>query len=154
MSSVRSLAEASAPSPVGDNSAALTSGAKMPDSVKAALAALGGLAVAVITLLATFGVVTWSSAQTGLATAEAAAVVGFLSACAANFWPGTKREPVAVSGTFTALVAATLALVSGFHVWTLTQDEISALMGLLTAMLAVGAALFVRGQVTAAKPKA
>jgi hypothetical protein len=51
-------------------------------------------------------------------------------------------------------VAATLALLSGFRVWTLTQDEISALVGLLTAMLAVGTALFARGQVAATKAKA
>jgi hypothetical protein len=149
MSTVETPAEISPPSPPDDNP-----GAKMPDGVKGSLAALGGLVVAVITLLATFGVVKWSSTQTGLATAEAAAAVGFLSACAANFWPGTKREPVAVGGTLTALMAATLALLSGFHVWTLTQDEISALVGLLTAMLAVGTALFARGQVAATKAKA
>lgn len=121
----------------------------LPGTVKSLLVALGGVAVAIITLLATFGVVTWSSAQTGLATAESAAVVGFLSACVAHFWPGTTKEPVAVGGTFTALVATTLALLSGFHVWTLTQEEISALMGLVTALIAVGAALFVRNRVTA-----
>jgi hypothetical protein len=138
-SSASAAAPAVAPAPVP----------KLPDGVKSLLAALGGLAVAVITLLATFGVVNWSSAQTGLATAEAVAVVGFLSACVANFWHGTQKEPVAVGGTFTALVAATLALMSGFNVWRLTQDEISALVGLVTAVLVVATALFARGKVTA-----
>lgn len=124
-------------------------GAGLPDTIKSLLAALGGVAVAVITLLTSFSVVSWSAAETGLATAEAAAAIGFLSACVAHFWPGTQKEPVAVAGTFTALVAATLALLSGFHVWTLTQDETSALLGLVTAVLAVGAALFARGKVTA-----
>ncbi len=132
--------------PVGD---ALAPAAGLPDQVKSLLAALGGVAVAVITLLTSFSVVHWSAAETGLATAEAAAVIGFLSACVAHFWHGTQKEPVAVAGTFTALVAATLALLSGFHVWTLTQEEISALLGLVTAVLAVGAALFARGKVTA-----
>jgi hypothetical protein len=127
-----------------------SSEAKMPDGVKGFLAALGGVAVATITLLATFHVVHWSSAQTGLATAEAAAAVGFLSALAAHFWPGTKKEPVAVGATLTALVAATLALLSGFNVWKLSQAEISALVGLLTALLAVCTALFARGKVTPA----
>jgi hypothetical protein len=121
---------------------------KVPDKVKGVLVALGGVAVAVITLLVTFRAVNWSPAQTGLATAEAAAVVAFVSACVAHFWPGTQKEPVAVGGTFTALVAATLALMSGFNVWTLTQDEIGALMGFVTALLAVVAALVARGQVT------
>jgi hypothetical protein len=115
------------------------------------LAALGGVAVAVITLLAAFGVVKWSSTRTGLATAEAAAAIGFLTACVAHLWPGTQPEPVAVGGTLTALVAATLALMSGFNAWMLTQDEIGALVGLVTALIAVGTALFARGQVTAKK---
>jgi len=121
----------------------------MPDWVKGLLAALGGVAVAVITLLTAFNAVPWSASQTALATAESAAVVAFLTAVVAHVWPGTKQEPVAVGGTFTALVAATLALMSGFNVWTLTQVQISALVGLVTALIAVGTALLVRGQVTA-----
>lgn len=141
----------SAPPPPAGNGAAPAAGNKLPDEVKGLLVALGGLAVAVITLLAAFGTVKWSSTQTGLATAEAAAVIAFLSACTAHVWPGTQKEPVAVGGTFTALVAATLALVSGFNLWTLTQDEVSALVGLVTGLLAVVTALFARSQVTANK---
>jgi hypothetical protein len=128
--------------------------AKMSDRVKGALIALGSVSVAVITLLVTFGAVNWSSTQTGLVTAEAAAAVGFLTACVAHFLPGTKKEPVAIGGTFTALVAATLALMSGFDVWKLTQDEISALVGLVIALIAVGTALFARSQVRAEPQKA
>lgn len=122
---------------------------RLPDEVKGLLAALGGLAVAVITLLAAFGAVSWSSTQTGLATAEAAACVGFVSACVAHFWPTTQKEPVAVAGTLTALVAATLALLGGFDVWTLTKNEIGALVGLVTALVAVVSSLFARSNVTA-----
>jgi phosphatidylserine synthase len=147
MSTVTLTADARPPAAPG-------SAAKMQDGVKGFLAALGGVAVATITLLATFHVVRWSSTQTGLATAEAAAAVGFLSALAAHFWPGTKKEPVAVGATLTALVAATLALLSGFKAWKLSQDEISALVGLLTALLAVCTALFARGKVTATDQKA
>lgn len=123
--------------------------AKLPDGIKGSLAGLGGVAVAVITLLTVFNAVHWSNGQTGLATAEAAAVVAFLSACVAHFWPGTKKEPVALGGTFTALLAATLALMSGFDVWTLTQAQISALVGLVTALVGVGTALVARSRVTA-----
>lgn len=152
MSTVSSpLQTESPPPPSAGNGAAPAAGNVLPDWVKGLLATLGGVAVAVITLLVAFGAVTWSPTQTGLATAEAAAVIGLLSACTAHFWPGTQKEPVAVGGTFTALVAATLALVSGFNLWTLTQDETSALVGLVTAMLAVGTALFARSQVTANK---
>jgi hypothetical protein len=142
------------PMPAGVDAAAPGSEPKLPDAVKGLLAALGGVAVAVITLLAAFGVVKWSSTQTGLATTEAAAVVGFLTACVAHFWPWTQKEPVAVGGTFTALIATTLAVLSGFNVWTLSEDEISALVGLVTAVLAIGTALFARGQVTANKQPA
>ncbi len=127
---------------------AQTGTAKLPDTIKGLLAALGGLAVALISLLTAFGAVSWSPAQTGLATAEAAAVIAFLSACVAHLWPSTPKEPVAVGGTLTALVAATLALVSGFNVWTLSQTEVSALVGVVTALLAVATALFARTQVT------
>jgi hypothetical protein len=121
---------------------------KVPDWVKGVIAGLGGLSVALITLLVTFGTVDWSSTQTGLATAEVAAVVAFASACVAHFWPTTPKEPVALGGTLTALVAATLALVSAFNLWRLTQDEISALVGFVTALLAVGTALVARSRVT------
>jgi hypothetical protein len=125
---------------------------RLPDGMKELLGGLGGVAVAVITLLAVFNAVNWSSGQTALATAEAAAVVAFLSACVAHLWHGTKKEPVALGGTFTAFVTATLALMSGFDVWTLTQAQVSALVGLVTALIAVGTALFARSQVTA-QPK-
>lgn len=125
--------------------------AKLPDGIKGLLAGLGAVAVAVITLLTAFNAVKWSNSQTALATAEAAAVVAFLTACVAHFWPGTQKEPVALGGTFTALVAATLALMSAFNVWTLTQVQISALVGLVTALIGVGAALFARGKVTPKK---
>jgi hypothetical protein len=123
--------------------------AKLPDKIKGVLVALGGLAIALISLLTAFGAVSWSPAQTGLATAEAAAVIAFLSACAAHFWPSTPREPVALGGTLTALVAATLALLSGFNAWTLSQNEVSALVGVVTALLAVTTALIARTHVTA-----
>lgn len=123
--------------------------AKLPDKIKGVLVALGGLSVALISLLTAFRAVGWSPAQTGLATAEGAAAIAFLSACAAHLWPSTPREPVAVGGTLTALVAATLALLSGFNAWTLSQTEISALVGVVTALLAVATALIARTHVTA-----
>lgn len=114
VTSIRSRSDMSTDMP------APTAQAKLPDGVKGLIAGLGGVAVAVITLLTAFNVVNWSNSQTALATAEAAAVVAFLTAVVAHVWHGTKQEPVALGGTFTALVAATLALMSGFSVWTLT----------------------------------
>lgn len=134
--------------------AATSAQAKLPDGIKGLLGGIGGVAVAVITLLTVFNAVSWSDGQTALATTEAAAVVAFLSACVAHFWPRSKQEPVALGGTFTALVAATLALMSGFDVWTLTQAQVSALVGLVTALIGVGTALFARSQVTAQPQRA
>jgi hypothetical protein len=59
-----------------------------------------------------------------------------------------KSVLAAAGGTLTALVAATLPLLSGFNVWRLTQAEISAVVGLATALLVVITALFARSQVT------
>jgi len=145
------VAPAPEPTPLNraESGAQAKSGAKLPDRVKGVLAALGGLAIALISLLTAFGAVSWSPSQTALATAEVAAVIAFLGACAAHFWPTTQKEPVAVGGTLTALVAATLALLSGFNAWTLSQTEMSALVGVVTAFLAVATALIARTKVTA-----
>jgi hypothetical protein len=112
------------------------------------LAAVSALAVAVITLVTVFQVVDWSAAQTALVTAEVAAVTGLVTALVAHFKPGTPKEHVALAATVTATVTATLALGSGFAWWTLTQEEISALAGVVTAVLGVGGALIARQLVT------
>jgi hypothetical protein len=85
--------------------------ATLPSSnPKAAVAGgLGALAVALVTIVTVKGV-DWSAAQTALVTAEAAAVVGFITALVAHLRPSTSKEPVALAATFSAMVSATLAL--------------------------------------------
>jgi hypothetical protein len=117
-------------------------------SAKAMFASLGTLAVAAITLLTTFDVVDWSDSQTALVTAEAGATIGFLSAVYAHFRRATPKEPVALAATFTALVSATGALGTGFDWWDLTADEVSALVGAITATIGVGTAILARNNVT------
>ena len=116
---------------------------------KAVLAGLGGLAVAVVTLVTVFKMVDWSAAQTALVTAEAAAVAGLVTALVAHLRPSTAKEPVAVAATFTATVSATLALGSGFRWWTLTVQQTSAVAGVVTAVLGVGGAVLARHHVMA-----
>lgn len=123
----------------------------MPFKVKAQLVALGPLAAAIIAILTTFDVVDWSAAQTTLVTTEAGAVIGLISALVAHLWQATEKEPVAVAATFTAAVAATLALGSGFSWWHLTTDQTGVLVSLVTAVLGVGSALIARSQVTPTK---
>jgi hypothetical protein len=120
-----------------------------PLNPKAVIAAIGTLAVALIAILTVFKVVDWSAAQTALVTAETAAVIGFVTAIVAHLTPGTSKEPVALAATFTATVSATLALGTGFGWWSLSEQQVSALVGLLTAMIGVGTALFARQYVTA-----
>lgn len=115
----------------------------------AIIGALGTLGVAGITLVTVFKVVDWSAAQTALVTAEAAAVTGLLTAIVAHLWPGTSKEPVALAATFTATVSATLALGAGFAWWSLTEQQTSALVAVVTAVLGVGGALFARQHVVA-----
>lgn len=118
---------------------------------RAVLGALSALAVAAITLVTVFELVDWSAAQTALVTAEVATVSGLVTALVAHLKPGTSKENVALAATFTATVTATLALGSGFAWWNLTEQEISALAGVVTAVLGVGGAVIARQYVTAKK---
>jgi hypothetical protein len=86
-----------------------------------------------------FKVVDWSAAQTAFVTAKAAATAGLLAALVAHLMPGTSRQPVAFVATFTAKVSATLALGFGFGSWFLTEQQTSAVAGVVTAVLGVGA---------------
>jgi hypothetical protein len=118
---------------------------------KTVVGALGTLAIASITIVTVFRVVHWSAAQTALVTAEAAAAAGLVTALVAHLMPSTSKEPVALAATLTATVAATLALGSGFGWWSLTEQQTSAVAGVVTAILGVGGALFARHHV---KPQA
>jgi hypothetical protein len=115
------------------------------------LGALGTAAVAVITLLTVFETVDWSAAQTALVIAEAGALAGLMTALVAHLKPETPEEPVALAATFTATVAATLALGSGFAWWNFTEQETSAVGGVVTAVLGVGGAWLARQRVKAVK---
>jgi hypothetical protein len=116
---------------------------------KAVVAGLAALTVALITIVTVFKVVDWSAAQTALVTAEMAAVAGLATALVAHLRPGTAKEPVALAATFTATISATLALGSGFGWWSLTEQQTSAVAGLVTAVLGVGGAVIARNHVTA-----
>jgi len=121
----------------------------MPGKIKGVLGAVGALAAAVIVFLTTFGIVDWSAAQTALVTAEAGAIIGLVTALVAHNWNGTKEEWVALGATLTAALTATLALGTAFDWWNLTDKEVSAAAGIITALVGIGAALFARSQVTA-----
>ena len=60
-----------------------------------------------------------------------------------------QEQPVAVAGTVTAFVSATLSLGIGFAWWQLTQSQNASLIGLVTAIVAVVSALVARSTVTA-----
>ena len=116
---------------------------------KTVVGGLGALVVAFLTTVTVFKAVNWSAAQTALVTAEAAAVAGLITSLVAHLAPGTSKEPVALAATLTATVSATLALGSGFAWWSFTEQETSAVAGVVTAILGVGGALFARHHVTA-----
>jgi hypothetical protein len=118
-------------------------------AVLVALGAPGGLAAAVIVLITAFQLVSWSNAQTALVSAEAAAVIGFVGALVGHLWPESSEEPVALAATFTATLAATLALCAGFGWLSWSQSQITAVMGVTTAIIGIGSALFARQRVNA-----
>jgi peptidoglycan/LPS O-acetylase OafA/YrhL len=119
----------------------------VPPKAAAVLAGLAALTVAAIGLITSFNTVHWTSAQTTLVVAEAAACWALAGAVTAHLWPQTKKQPVAVAGTLTAFVAATLALGIGFAWWQLTQAQNASLISLVTAIVAVASALAARSKV-------
>lgn len=121
----------------------------VPPGIAALLAGLTALTGAVIGLMTSFNTVHWTSAETTLVTAEVAAFWALVAAVAAHLWPQTKKHPVAVAGTVTAFVSATLSLGIGFAWWQLTQAQNASLISLVTAIVAVASALVARSTVTA-----
>ncbi len=121
----------------------------VPPKVAALLTGLTVLTGAVIGLITSFNAVHWTSAQTTLVATEVAAFWALAGAVTAHLWPDTKQQPVAVAGTLTAFVSATLALGIGFAWWALTQSQNASLIGLVTAIVAVASTLAARSRVTA-----
>lgn len=121
-----------------------TTSRSLPPTVKATLVALAPLAAAVITLLNVFDLVHWSAAQTALVTTETGAAIGLISALVAHLWPATGKEPVALAATLTAFAAATVALGSGFGWWSWTEQQTTAVVSVLSAVVGVGSALVAR----------
>lgn len=125
----------------------------MPARIAALLGALAVLTGAVVGILTSFEVVHWTAAQTTLVTTEAAAFWAFVTAVVAHFWPNTKQQPVAIAGTVTALVSATLSTGGGFAWWQLTEAQNASLVSLVTTIIAVCSALIARTSVTAKEQK-
>ena len=121
-------------------------------AVLVALGGPGGLAAALIVWMTAFQIVTWTNFQTALVTAEAVALIAFIGALVGHVWPESSKEPVALAATFTAAFAATLALGNGFGWWTWSQNQITAVLGIFTAFIGVGTALFARSRVDARPP--
>ena len=121
----------------------------VPPKIAALLAGLTALTGAVIGLMTSFNAVHWTSAQTTLVATEVAAFWVLAGAVTAHLWPQTKKQPVAVAGTVTAFVSATLALSIGFAWWQLTQSQNASLISLVTAIVAVVSALAARSTVEA-----
>jgi len=119
----------------------------MQGNAKQVVAAVGVLAGAIITLLASLEVVHWSATQTTLVAAESAAGIAFITAGIAHFWPGTSKEPVAVAASFTALVTATITLGTGFTWWHISKDQESAIVAVVSAAIGLLTAMFARSKV-------
>ena len=121
----------------------------LPSNATGVLAALTALTGAVVGLVTSFQVVHWTPAQTTLAAAEVAAFWAFTGAIVAHLWPGRKQRHVAVAGTITALVSATVSLGIGFAWWRLNGAQNASLISLSTTFVAVGSALWAQAHVHA-----
>jgi hypothetical protein len=107
------------------------------------------LANAVLTMLVGTGVVDWSDAQVALVYAEVNTVSALLLALYLHFYPDTKREPVAVAASLTAVAVSTTALLSGFQVWHLNDAQNALVVSVVSALVALVATAFARQQVVA-----
>ena len=114
-----------------------------------ALGGPGSLAAAVIVWSTAFQIVTWTDFQTALVTAEAVTLTAFFGALVGHFWRESSKEPVALAATFTAAFAATLALGNGFGWLTWSQNQITAVLGVVTAFIGIGLAVFALSRVQA-----
>lgn len=121
----------------------------VPPHIAAVLGGFTALTGAVIGLMTSFNAVHWTSAQTTLVATEAVAFWALASAVTAHLWRQTSKQPVAVAGTVTAFVSATLSLGIGFAWWQLTQSQNASLISLVTAIVAVASALAARNTVKA-----
>ena len=65
----------------------------------------------------------------------------------------TKKQPVAVAGTVTALASVTISLGMGFTWWQLNEAQNASLMTVVTALVAVISALIARNYVQASETK-
>lgn len=119
------------------------------DHAKPVIGSIAGLAASVIALLPALNIVHWSAGQTALVSAEAAAVLGLVTAVVTHFWPGTSKEPVALAATLTAWATATCALGGGFAWWQLTEAQSSALVAVVAAAVGVIGAVAARSKVHA-----
>ena len=124
----------------------------VPGWIKALLAALATLTAAVIGILTSFDAVHWSAAQIALVVAESAAFWAFASALVANSLAKTQKQPVALAGTVTALVTATVAVGIGFSWWQASEVQNAYITSLVTASIAVGSALVARTRVNPIDP--
>lgn len=108
--------------------------------VAAAVLALVGAAVIAANGI---GIVHWTDAQTGvvLVASESASAL-ILAVIAHTTTLSPKGQPVAIGASVTAFAAAMCAVASGFQWWNLTDAQNGLVVGVVTAAVAVFAAIF------------
>lgn len=105
---------------------------------------------AVVLAIAGAGLVSWTLAQQGLVNAEATAGAALVLSLYFHFKPKTKEERVAVGTSVVALAATSCGLLSGFHVWALTDAQNGLIVAVVTSGVAFVGAIVVRSNVEAA----
>ncbi|MFW0794943.1 hypothetical protein AAFP30_14120 [Gordonia sp. CPCC 205515] len=116
----------------------------LPKRAPSILAALTVFSTAVFGLCTSFEIGHWTAPQITLIGTELAAFWAFVTAVVAHRAKSTKDQPVALAGTVTALLTATLSLAAGFRWWHFTEAQNAAVTGMLTALIAVVSALVAR----------
>lgn len=116
---------------------------------RARIAQVVALVVAVVAVLGGFGIVHWSVAQGGMASAEASSFLILVLALQQHFRPNTAEEPVAVAGSISAFSGSTFALLVGFELVHWSPEQVGFVLGLVAVIITLSTSWAARSVVTA-----
>lgn len=121
---------------------------------KARIASVVGLVAAIVVVLNIFDITHFSDEQNLVLGATVSASLVLIMALTQHFRPSTAEEPVAVGSSFYAAVAAWLNMMVVFAWVHWTDQQIAAVLSLVTVVLALVGGWAVRSVVTAKRTDA
>lgn len=116
---------------------------------KTRIASVVALVTAIVVVLNIFDITNWSEAQSLVVGSEASAMLILIMAVTQHFRPNTAEEPVAVASSFYAATATTINVFVVFQWVAWSDEQIAAVLSLVTIALALIGGWATRSVVTA-----